>query len=218
MGESVYGSESVLERHLHVLVIIVWLKNDFLQVFFDETRGGMPVKDSFGFLRASAIEIAYQTEPPFFQSLNDENPHIRQYKNRVVASGVMKNKKGEVVPHTYSMTAMLENDNLNVRYDLNVARTEGVIRSKIWVFVQNPPHVFIKNQTRWMQLYLGEQPKSLTLFGGRLEISGGTTPPVYAQIYKVQEYQKYEMAYGWARELLQKGKYSGELTLKFRSG
>lgn len=37
----------------------MWLKNDILRVFFDERKGGMPVRDSFGFINAVAVEIVY---------------------------------------------------------------------------------------------------------------------------------------------------------------
>lgn len=29
----------------------MWLKNNVLEVFFDEKRGGMPTRDSFGVIR-----------------------------------------------------------------------------------------------------------------------------------------------------------------------
>lgn len=189
----------------------MWLRNDALAVFFDERRGGMPVGDSFGFIRAAAIEIAYAQPPPFFQSLNDRRPHIEKHGNSVVASGIMRRGR-EVTPHTYEMKATLEGNRLDLAYRLNVARTEEVMRSKIWVWAARRGKIPKGN---WADIYLGRQPKPFTLFGGRLKISGSTTPPVYARVCHLREYPKYEVAYGWARGLLQKGTYSGNITLDY---
>lgn len=204
----------------------MWLKNDILRVFFGESRGGMPVRDSFGFLRAAAIEIAYAS--PFFQSLKDRRPHIEKHGNSVVASGIMRRGR-EVTPHTYEMKATLEENRLNLTYKLNVAITEKIIRSKIWLWanhhslqkcmmVGNLADKDLGRNPRWDTLYDGEQPKTpITLFGsgGKLEVTGSTTPPVYAEVWRFKKYPKLEVVYGWAKDLLQKGTYSGNLTLTY---
>ena len=207
----------------------MWLRNDILRVFFDERRGGMPTKDNFGFLKASAIEIAYTPKSPSFQSLNDGRPHIEKHGSSLVASGVMR-KGGKSTPHTYEMIATLEGNRLNLAYRLNVARTEKITRSKIWLFagkslrrceISGNVLNAIGKTRNWKVLYYGEQLKpSITLLGpsGRLEILGSTIPPVYARVLCFKKYPKLEVIYGWARELLQKGTYSGELALTYKKG
>lgn len=246
---------------------MMWLKNDTLGVFFDERRGGMPVRDSFGFIEAASIEIA-DTEPivifdhgvarlkvPFFQSLNDRMPRIVKHSDsELMASGTMRRDK-DITPHTYEMTATLKGNKLSLAYKLNVDRTEKITHSKIWLWT-NPKllqkcMMFGKimgedlgGDPRWDIPYDGEQPKTpITLYGsgGKLEVSGSTTPPVYAMVYRFKENLdnkaeggkleavygwarnllhkaeggKLEVVYGWARDLLPKGTYSGNLTLVY---
>jgi len=208
----------------------MWLRNDVLEVFFDERRGGMPTKDSFGFLKAAAVEIASTRPFPYFQSLNDKRPRIRKYGNScLVASGIMRRGR-TVTPHTYEMVATLEGNRLKLSYKLNAVGTEKIIGSKIWLWT-NPEtlqtcmisgDIIDENiwiHPRWDMLYDGEQPKTpFTFFGsgGKLEIMGSTTPPIYAQVFRFKKYPKLEVAHGWARELLQEGTYSGDLTLTYR--
>lgn len=209
----------------------MWLKNNVLGVFFDECRGGMPVRDSFGFINAAAVEIAYTLPPPSFQSLNDKIPHIKKHSYTCLAtSGIMR--KGEKsTSHTYEMIATLEGNRLKLSCKLNVAKTEKIARSKIWLFTakgslqrcevsgkilnedlggSSPP---------WDVLYYGEQLRSPVILSGprgRLEILGATIPPVYSKILSHREYPKLEVVHGWARDsLLQKGTYSGNLTLTY---
>lgn len=210
----------------------MWLKNDDLKVFFDERRGGMPTGDNFGFLTAAAIEIAHTLRPPFFQSSGDQRPRIeRRGDSELVASGTMW-KGGVVAPHTYEMTATLKENRLNLAYKLNVARTEKIIRSKVWLWTNHrllqkcmmSGNLMDKDLGRhpsWDILYDGEQPeKPITLFGsgGKLEIMGSTTPPIYAKVWRLKKYPKLEAVYGWAKGLLQKGTYSGELALTYKKG
>lgn len=206
----------------------MWLKNDALNVFFDERRGGMPVRDSLGFLRAASIEIAYKEPFPYFQSLNDKHPRVTKHSDsKLMASGVMR--KGNVVtPHTYEMTATLEGNRLNLAYKLNVAITEKVIRSKIWLFSErsllrcevsgNPVDKAIETSPAWDVLYVGIQPTApITLMGpsGRLKIFGATNPSVYARVYRLKKYPKLEVVYGWAYNILQEGTYTGDLILTY---
>lgn len=226
----------------------MWLENDVLKVLFDERRGGMLIGDSFGFIEATSIEIA-RTKPivifdrgvarlkfPFFQSLNDAAPSIRRGDSWLVSSGVMR-RDDEITPHTYEMVATLEGNRLSLAYKLNVARKERIAQSKIWLFA-NPKLLQkcmvsgrvidedIGRDPRWDILYDGEQPKApITLFGsgGRLEVTGSTTPPVYAIVCRFKgppdnerERGKLEVIYGWARdEPLKKGIYLGNLTLVY---
>ncbi len=155
----------------------MWLKNDILQVFFDERRGGMPVRDSFGFLRAAAIEIDYTGKFPHFQSLNDKTPHIEYDTRRgLVVSGIVQ-KGRRATPHTYEMVATLEKNRLNLAYKLNVTRTEKIIISKLWFWTNhdvlqkcmmsgNIMDEDIGIHPRWDLLYDGEPSKTpITLFG-----------------------------------------------------
>lgn len=205
----------------------MWLKNDALRVFFDERRGGMPVRDSFGFLRGSAIEIAYAMPPPFFQSLNDKHPRIAKHSDsKLVASGVMQ-RGGKSAPHTYEMTATLKENSLNLMYRLNIANTEKALRSKVWLLANKMQACAINGDTTtkcpwgnpyWNDLYFGKQPSGpITLFGsgGKMEISGSTTPPVYARVCSLNKYPRLEVVYGWARNTLSMGTYSGDLTLTY---
>lgn len=189
----------------------------------------MPVRDSFGFIMAASIEIAYTQSPPFSQSLEDGKPRIERYgDSKLVASGVMR-EGGKATPHPYEMTATLKENRLNLAYKLNVAITEKIIRSKIWLWTNhrclqkcmmsgNHMDKDLGKLPNWDILYDGEQPENpITLFGsgGKLEVLGSTTPPVYAMVYRLREYPKLEVVYGWARGLLQKGTYSGDLTLVY---
>lgn len=206
----------------------MWLRSDILGVFFDERRGGMPVRDSFGFIRAASVEIARAWPPPFFQSLNERNPHITKHSDsKLMASGVMQ--RGEKsTPHTYEMTATLKENSLNLMYRLNVANTEKVLRSKVWLWTSEILRVCsiggsivtddLGKNPYWNVLYLGKQLKDpITLFGSgsRLEISGSTTPPIYARVCSLKKYPRLEVVYGWARNTLSRGTYSGDLTLTY---
>lgn len=222
----------------------MWLKNDVLRVFFDEHRGGMPTKDSFGFIRAASIEIASAWPPPFFQSFSDENPHIRKHgDSKLMVSGVMRKDliRGGYSPHTYEMAATLDGNKLDLAYKLNVARTENIIVSKIWLFSRffqkcaisdgvafdaggadgrdedNWFYPFIKGSS-WRCIYAkeGKQPESITLFdaGGRLEVLGATTPPILTKVFR-RGCDQMEVAFGWATGTLQKGTYSGNLVLVY---
>lgn len=207
----------------------MWLKNDILKVYFDERRGGMPVRDSFGFLRASAIEIAYAMPPPFFQSLNYKHPRVKKHGDSgLTMSGAMK-KGRETMPHTYKMTATLKGNKLNLSYRLKTTETERVIRSKIWLFANQilPEcaisgkimHEVIRENPVWEFIYEGEQPRNpITLLGpcGTLGILGSTIPSVRAVVSRLREYTKLEVAYEWARGTLEKGVYLGDLTLTYR--
>jgi len=208
----------------------MWLKNDILEVFFDERRGGMPVRDSFGFIRAASVEIDYTGKFPHFQSLNDKKPHIERHgDSKLVASGIIQKKGKRATPHTYEMVATLEQNRLNLAYKLNAARTEEVVVSKIWLWT-NPGvlqkcmmsgNIMDKDigiHPRWDLLYDGEPSKTpITLFGpgGKLEVTGSITPPIYMRVWRFKKYPKLEVAHGWARGLLQEGTYSGDLTLTY---
>lgn len=206
----------------------MWLRNDILKVFFDERRGGMPTADSFGFIRAASVEIARAWPPPFSQSLNERNPHIKKHgASGFATSGAMK-RGGKTTPHTYEMTATLEGNRLDLSYRLNAARTESVIRSKIWLFASpllseceisgKIMHKALRKNPVWEFIYEGEQPRDpITLLGpnGTLGISGSTTPPVRAVVSRLRRYTKLEVAYEWARGTLKKGAYSGGLTLTY---
>lgn len=219
----------------------MWLKNDVLKVFFDEHRGGMPVRDSFGFIEAASIEIA-DTEPiiifnrgvarlkvPFFQSLNDRTPHIAKHSDsEFMASGAMR-RGNDITPHTYEMTATLEGNKLNLAYRLNANRTEEITHSKIWLWANHRLLQKCKvsgkivdkdlgRNPRWDLLYDGKQPETpITLFGSgsRLEVSGSTNPPAYTMVYRFKEYPKLEVVYGWARDILPEGTYLGNLALTY---
>lgn len=187
----------------------MWLKNDILKVFFDERRGGMPVKDNFGFLRAAAIEIAYTHKPPFFQSLNDESPNIEKHGNTIVASGIMR-RGLNITPHAYTMKAVLEGNKLRLSYALDVVRTERIVRSKTWVWVQRGRKT---KGAEWVDLYKGEQRQKPVIIDG-LKISGSTIPPGYERVCRLGS--RYEVVYGWARITLPQGIYSGNLTLTYK--
>ncbi len=78
----------------------MWLKNDILKVYFDERRGGMPVRDSFGFIKVASVEIARVWPPPFFQSLNERNPRIKKHGDSgLTMSGAMKKGGENNAPH-----------------------------------------------------------------------------------------------------------------------
>lgn len=205
------------------------LENDVLKVFFDEKRGGMPTKDSFGFLRAASIEIARSFPFPYFQSLNDDKPEIKKFSDsHLVASGIMRKGK-EITPDTYEMTAMLKENKLSLTYKLNVIKSGDVMFSKIWLFT-NPllsecmmsgkvlSDVRSASDLTWEMLYQGRQPEVPIIFfgrGGKLKVLGSTIPSVYTSIMRFKRYPKLEVTYAWASGLLLKGTYSGNLTLVY---
>jgi len=209
----------------------MWLENDVLKVFFDEKRGGMPTGDSFGFLRAASIEIAYTSVIPFFQSLNDKHPQLEKRGNMVIARGIMSKGK-TVVPHTYKMTATLEGNELRLAFELSVTKTERIVRSKIWLWTNEPLDTCMLSgeildedldpeKPNWNLLYQGEQPEKPIVFlgtKGRLEILGETTPSIYASVISLRKYPKLETAFGWATESFQKRIYSGSFLLTYRKG
>jgi len=213
----------------------VWLGNDALKVFFDETLGGMPTADSFGILRAVSIEIVRTRPFPFFQSLYDTRPRIKCDGSMLVALGIMRKPLGEISPHTYRMEATVEENRLNLAYRLNVEEEEEIVHSKIWLWtrpfqsyaidgetfdIRSKQPVFVENCPSggtwdYLEVRAG-QPESITLFdsSGRLRISGSTTPQCYTEIQRYEQ-EKIEVVYGWAKGLLQKGTYSGRLELTY---
>jgi len=143
---------------------------------------------------------------------------------------------GEISPHTYEMEATVEGNRLSLAYRLNVAAEEKIVHSKIWMWTKPFQSYTIDGETfnvrnkqpAWVEhcaksggtWYFLEaragQPKSITLFdsSGRLRISGATIPPCYTEIQRY-EHEKMEVVYGWAKNLLQKGTYSGKLELTY---
>lgn len=207
----------------------MWLENDDLRIFFNEERGGMPTEDSFGFLRAASIEIAYTREFPFFQSLNDRHPHLERRDNMVIARGVMS--KGETtVPHTYKMVATLDGNELSLAFELNVTKMERITRSKIWLWTNESLDTCVMSgeildkgagpeESDWRWLYDGKQPEEPIVFlgsKGGLEIQGTTTPPIYASVISLKRYPKLETAYGWAVDSLETGTYLGHFILTYK--
>jgi hypothetical protein len=211
----------------------MWLGSyDNLKVFFNERRGGMPTADNFGILRAVSVEIARTSSFPFFQSLNDTRPRMKHDGSKLEVQGVMRKSK-EVSPHTYEMEATIEGNRLNLAYRLNVAAEEEIIHSKIWVWTKPFQAYAIDGETfrvgRGQKGYRTKsggiwyllearpgQPKSITLLdsSGRLIISGSTIPPCFTEIY-CYENKKIEVVYGWAKDQLQKGTYSGKLEIAY---
>jgi hypothetical protein len=210
----------------------MWLGNDTLKVFFDEKRGGMPVADSFGILRAVSVEIARTRPFPYFQSLNEKKPHIKVDGSEIRVKGVMQ-KSGEVLPHTFELDAAIEENRLSLDYRLNVAADSRIVESKIWLWtkpfqsyavdaakfdIRSKTSIarFRKQGGTWhlLEERLG-QPALIRLFGNSsLSVSGSTTPPYYSEIYRY-EYEKLEVVYGWAKAILKKGVYSGSLVLTY---
>ena len=216
----------------------MWLGNDILKVFFDENMGGMPTADSFGILKAVSIEVARTRPFPFFQSLNDTRPRIKCDGNKLVAMGIMRKPLGEISPHTYAMEAAVEENRLSLAYRLNVAAEEQIVHSKIWMWTWPFQSYEIGGETfdvKSKQPVRGEyckksggtwyflevktgQPESITLFypDCRLKITGSTSPPCYTEIQRYEN-AKMEVVYGWAKDLLKRGKYSGSLTLAYEA-
>lgn len=207
----------------------MWVKNDILNVFFDKKKGGMPVKDNYGFIRAVSVEISYENQFPHLQSLNDKNPFIKKHSNtKLLASGIMQ-KDDMITPHKYEMIATLKRNTLNLEYGLYVSKPEKIIISKIWLFSDKSLQVCkIKDNTLdrtinenedWKTLYNGNQldfPVILSGSNGELEISGSTSPPIFMRVWSLKKYPKFEIVYGWAKGLLEKRIYSGNIILTYK--
>jgi len=135
------------------------------------------------------------------------------------------------------MTATLEENRLNLSYKLNVAKSEKIINSYMWVWTNRTLHKcsvsgkILNEDTEpqnsiWDRIYFGKQLKEpITFLGpsGKLEIQGSTSPPVCSEISSLKKYPKLEAVYGWVFppsnpevfEILRKGTYFGNMSLTY---